>query len=234
MAARCDGYWLGPTPMLYFAATHLDVDGAIQVTGATIRQHIMASRWSWTGSHFLVRKSPSLVPDAPEAFPRKAGADVKYSSIFDEYVNRFCNLLMLAICRLSGIVAMVPAGQVTDAVVERLTENIRFCFPRLMAPFPTIIPIQWTLKHSKFCGQRSNQNRPIWESVLTEMAIALASLMPEAARYRALLTAYLAQDVAKRHPGETMLLDVKSSQLAVDMMSAAGADAAIWKTGTAI
>ncbi|MGB1920600.1 MAG: phosphomannomutase/phosphoglucomutase, partial [Candidatus Puniceispirillaceae bacterium] len=28
-----------------------------------------------------------------------------------------------------------------------------------------------------------------------------------------------------------MLLDVKSSQLAVDMMSAAGADAAIWKTG---
>ena len=37
-----------------------------------------------------------------------------------------------------------------------------------------------------------------------------------------LLTAYLAQDVAKRHPGETFLLDIKSSQLALDMLTAAG------------
>ena len=45
------------------------------------------------------------------------------------------------------------------------------------------------------------------------------------------LTAFLAQDIAQRHPGKPIILDVKSSDMAMDLIRAAGGNAQIWKTG---
>ena len=45
------------------------------------------------------------------------------------------------------------------------------------------------------------------------------------------LTAFLAQDIAHRHPGAPVILDVKSSDMAMDLINVAGGDAQIWKTG---
>jgi len=46
-----------------------------------------------------------------------------------------------------------------------------------------------------------------------------------------LLTAFLAGDVATRHPGAPILLDVKSSESALRLIEDTGASAQIWKTG---
>ncbi|MEC8122202.1 MAG: phosphomannomutase/phosphoglucomutase, partial [Pseudomonadota bacterium] len=46
-----------------------------------------------------------------------------------------------------------------------------------------------------------------------------------------LLTAFMAKDIAARHPGAPILLDVKSSEAALRLVESAGAAAQIWKTG---
>ena len=46
-----------------------------------------------------------------------------------------------------------------------------------------------------------------------------------------LLTAFLARDVLKRHPGAPILFDVKSSELALDLVREAGGQPMLWKTG---
>ena len=46
-----------------------------------------------------------------------------------------------------------------------------------------------------------------------------------------LLTAFLARDVADRHAGAPILLDVKSSEAALRLIESSGASAQIWKTG---
>jgi phosphomannomutase len=45
------------------------------------------------------------------------------------------------------------------------------------------------------------------------------------------LTAYLAQDIMKRWPNAPVILDVKSSDMALDLIKKAGGDPQIWKTG---
>ena len=45
------------------------------------------------------------------------------------------------------------------------------------------------------------------------------------------LTAYLAQDILQRKPNTPVILDVKSSDMALDLIKNAGGDPQIWKTG---
>ncbi len=45
------------------------------------------------------------------------------------------------------------------------------------------------------------------------------------------VTALLAMDMLKRHPGAKVVFDVKSSQSLVDMVNQAGGEASLWKTG---
>ena len=45
------------------------------------------------------------------------------------------------------------------------------------------------------------------------------------------LTAFLARDILARHAGAPVILDVKSSDMAMALIAAAGGDAQIWKTG---
>jgi phosphomannomutase len=63
-------------------------------------------------------------------------------------------------------------------------------------------------------------------------ATGLALLMPKAVRYQGIfLTAFLARDILARHAGAPVILDVKSSDMAMALIAAAGGDAQIWKTG---
>ena len=45
------------------------------------------------------------------------------------------------------------------------------------------------------------------------------------------LTAFLARDILARHAGAPIILDVKSSDIAMALIAEAGGDAQIWKTG---
>ena len=222
----------GPTPMLYFAATHLDVDGAIQVTGSHNPPTHNGFKMVMDGKSFFGEEITELGARCARGVPSKSGGRCEMLSIFDEYVNRLSQSADAGDLSVVWDCGNGASGPVTEAVVERLTGKHQVLFSEVDGTFPNHHP------------------NPVDPETLEILRAAVKSESADLgigfdgdgdrigivdARGRQvpgdLLTAYLARDVAKRHPGETMLLDVKSSQLAVDMMSAAGADAAIWKTG---
>ena len=222
----------GPTPMLYFAATHLDTDGAIQVTGSHNPPTHNGFKMVMDGKSFFGEEITELGARCARGVPSKSGGRCVMLSIFDEYVNRLLQSADAGDLSVVWDCGNGASGPVTDAVVERLTGKHQVLFSEVDGTFPNHHP------------------NPVDPETLEILRAAVKSKSADLgigfdgdgdrigivdARGRQvpgdLLTAYLAQDVAKRHPGETMLLDVKSSQLAVDMMFAAGADAAIWKTG---
>ena len=222
----------GPTPMLYFAATHLDADGAIQVTGSHNPPTHNGFKMVMDGKSFFGEEITELGARCARGVPSKSGGRCEILSIFDEYVNRLLQSADAGDLSVVWDCGNGASGPVTDAVVERLTGKHQVLFSEVDGTFPNHHP------------------NPVDPETLEILRAAVKSESADLgigfdgdgdrigivdARGRQvpgdLLTAYLARDVAKRHPGETMLLDVKSSQLAVDMMSAAGADAAIWKTG---
>ena len=222
----------GPTPMLYFAATHLDADGAIQVTGSHNPPTHNGFKMVMDGKSFFGEEITELGARCARGVPSKSGGRCEMLSIFDEYVNRLLQSADAGDLSVVWDCGNGASGPVTDAVVGRLTGKHQVLFSEVDGTFPNHHP------------------NPVDPETLEILRAAVKSESADLgigfdgdgdrigivdARGRQvpgdLLTAYLARDVAKRHPGETMLLDVKSSQLAVDMMSAAGADAAIWKTG---
>ena len=79
--------------MLYFAATHLDADGAIQVTGSHNPPTHNGFKMVMDGKSFFGEEIAELGARCARGVPSKSGGRCLMLSIFDEYVNR-----LFAIC----------------------------------------------------------------------------------------------------------------------------------------
>ena len=222
----------GPTPMLYFAATHLNADGAIQVTGSHNPPTHNGFKMVMGGKSFFGPDIIDLGAICAAGVPSQNGGKRARKSIFEDYVNRLLqsadagNLSVIWDCGNGA------SGPVTDAVVDRLTGKHEVLFSKIDGTFPNHHPNPVdpeTIQTLRAAVKLGNADLGIgFDGDGDRIGIidAKGRQVPGD-----LLTAYLAQDIAKRYPGSTMLLDVKSSQLAVDMLSVAGANAKIWKTG---
>ena len=222
----------GPTPMLYFAATHLDADGAIQVTGSHNPPSHNGFKMVMGGKSFFGAEITELGASCAAGVPSQSGGSCETRSVFSEYVTRLLQSADAGDLSVVWDCGNGASGSVTDAVVERLTGQHEVLFSKIDGSFPNHHPNPVdpeTLEILRAAVKSKDADLGIGfdgDGDRIGIVDAKGRQVPGD-----LLTAYLAQDVAKRHPGGTMLLDVKSSQLAVDMLSAAGANAAIWKTG---
>ena len=184
------------------------------------------------GKSFFGEEIAELGARCAKGVPSKNGGRYEMLSFFGEYVNRLLQSADAGDLSVVWDCGNGASGPVTDAVVERLTGKHQVLFSEINGNFPNHHPNPVDPETLKIL-------RAEVKSKAADLGIGFDGdgdrIGIVDARGRQvpgdLLTAYLAQDVAKRRPGETMLLDVKSSQLAVDMMSTAGANAAIWKTG---
>ncbi len=222
----------GPTPMLYFAATHLDADGAIQVTGSHNPPTHNGFKMVMGGKSFFGAEITDLGALCAAGVPSQKGGSCVRKSIFDEYVTRLLQSADAGKLSVIWDCGNGASGPVTNAVVDRLTGKHEVLFSKIDGNFPNHHP-------NPVDPETLQMLRTAVKSAKADLGIGFdgdgdrIGVIDAKGRQVAgdLLTAYLAQDIAKRHPGTTMLLDVKSSQLAVDMLSASGADVKIWKTG---
>ncbi len=222
----------GPTPMLYFAATHLNANGAIQVTGSHNPPTHNGFKMVMDGKSFFGEEITELGARCAAGVPPKNGGKCEVQSIFNEYTNRLLQSSDAGDLSVVWDCGNGASGPVTEAVVRRLTGKHQVLFSEVDGTFPNHHPNPVDHKTLEIL-------RAAVKSEAADLGIGFdgdgdrIGIVDAQGRQVPgdLLTAYLAQDVAKRHPGETFLLDVKSSQLALDMLTAAGGDAAIWKTG---
>ena len=222
----------GPTPMLYYAAHELETGGAIQVTGSHNPPTHNGFKMVMGGLSFFGGDITELGALSQQGAERTSGGAVADVDIQPAYIARISSKAKADGLTVIWDCGNGASGPVTEAVAAGLAGTHKVLFSDIDGTFPNHHP------------------NPVDPETLDLLRTEVANLNADLgigfdgdgdrigvidAKGRQvpgdLLTAYLAQDVASRHRGKPILLDVKSSDTAIKLISDSGGDAGIWKTG---
>ncbi len=223
----------GPTPMLYYAAYTLDVDGGIMITGS----HNPAD---YNGFK-IVRNRASFFGDSIQELGRLAAAgdyergegSVEEHPIFDSYIDRLLQDYDASRpYKVAWDAGNGAAGEAMVALTKRLPgehillyEEIDGRFPN-HHPDPTVpanmVKLQEVVR-AEGCdlgvafdgdgdriGTVDGQGRILWGDQFMLL---------------------MARDILKERPGSTIIADVKASQVFFDEIERAGGKPLMWNTG---
>jgi phosphomannomutase len=224
----------GPTPMLYYAAATLRVDGGIMVTGSHNPPDHNGFKIVLGGKPFFGEAVQRVGQMALALGPAQgARGRVEEHRVFDDYVERLAKdydgTRPLAVAWDCGSGA---TGDVVTALVPRLpgrniliNETIDGTFPA-HHPDPTVAENLVQLQQAVKAGR-------------CDLGIAFDGdgdrIGVVDARGRILwgdqLLIVLARDVLARHPGAPILADVKASQVLFDEIARAGGKPEMMATG---
>ena len=224
----------GPTPMLYYAAAMLGVDGGVMVTGSHNPPDYNGFKFVFQGKSFYGAAIQQLGRTALElGAPRALRGHVAKHAIRHEYVQRVARDYD---GRRSLTVAWDAGNGATGEAVEELTARlpgrhillnvtIDGTFPA-HHPDPTVaenlVQLQETVKRERCdlgiafdgdgdrIGVVDGRGRILWGDQLMIV---------------------LARDVLARHPGAPILADVKASQVLFDEIARAGGRPMMVMTG---
>src|SRR3954462_12033221 len=223
---------MGPSPMLYFATHHLDVDGGIQVTGS----HNPAD---YNGFKLLLNGRSVFGHEIQEIGRRSAAGDwtegngdTEEVHVREAYVDRLVEGFSGQGYRVGWDAGNGAAGPVLDELVQRLPGQHYAIFTTVDGRFPHHHPdptVEKNLEHLKALvadkqldfgiafdgdgdriGAVDGKGRVIWGDQLL---------------------AILAGPVLKAEPGATIIADVKASQILYDRVAELGGVPLMWKTG---
>lgn len=223
---------VGPTPMLYFADRHLDCDAAIQVTGSHNPPTHNGFKLVYDHQSFFGPQIDELGASAAAGVAGIAGGKKTDISVQDAYID---NLLADADFGDVTVIWDTGNGAAGPAVAQMLSHVSgvhKLLFAEVDGTFPNHHPNPVDPETLRFLSQQvldANADCGIgFDGDGDRIGIidARGRLVPGD-----LLTAYLAQDIAGKYDNPPMLLDVKSSQIALDIMRKAGAKPMIYKTG---
>lgn len=238
---RVTGIGRGPTPMLYFAAytmgsDGLPFDGGVMITGSH-------NPPDFNGFKLVLHKGSVFGPDIQELGRMAAAGDyesgagsIAEASVFEAYVERILadvkGTRALKVAWDAGNGAM---GEAMAAVAARLpgehfllNAEIDGSFPN-HHPDPTVaenlVQLQETVRREgcdlgiAFDGDGDRLG----------LVDALGRII-----WGDQILLFLARDVLTRHPGATIIGDVKCSEVLFDGIAAAGGKPLMWKTGHAV
>ena len=225
----------GPTPMLYFAATTLETDGAVMVTGSHNPPDyngfkMMLSRKAFFGAD--IQKLGQMAATG-DVVPERQGTD-RPVDVSQAYIDRLVQdwdggdrQLRVVWDNANG-----AAGEVLQRLVKKLPGHHTVLNPEIDGRFPAHHPDPTIAK---------NQEQLI-AAVLEQKADLGIGFDGDADRIGAVddqgnmllgdqLMVVLARDVLRAHPGATIIADVKASQVLYDEIAKAGGNPLMFKTG---
>ncbi len=226
---------LGPTPMLYFAATTLQTGGAVMVTGS----HNPAD---YNGFKMMLGRKPFFGKSIQDLGARAGRGDVaahtqgseRSVDIMAEYVQRLLSdwdggdrLLKVVWDNGNG-----AAGEALSRLVGSLPGEHTVLNGEIDGTFPAHHPDPTVAK---------NLEQLIAEVHARGADVGIA-FDGDADRIGAVdnkgtilagdqLLVILARDVLRDHPGATIIADVKASQVLFDEVAKAGGQPLMWRTG---
>lgn len=226
---------LGPTPMLYFAAKHLNADAGIMVTGS----HNPPTH---NGFKMTIGSLPFYGDDIQEIGQRAASGDLKNGNgtitdtpVFESYVNRLLQDFRTEGARQLTIVwdpGNGAAGEVVEQLAKRmpgvhytLNTAIDGTFPS-HHPDPTIPAnlaemIAEVKRRGADLGVAFDGDGDRLGAVDAEGNILWGDQM----------MVFFSRAILAERPGACIIADVKASQALFDDITAHGGRALMWKTG---
>ncbi len=222
----------GPTPMLYYANEALKADAAIQVTGSHNPPTHNGFKMVMNGTVFFgddIQELGAITDAGPE---KRSGGSLKEVTVFDNYIKRLITDTNAGNYNVIWDCGNGASGPATIAATKKITGTHSVLFGDIDGNFPNHHPNPVDPNTvdilRKFVVNESADLGIGFDGDGDRIGIidAKGRQVPGD-----LLTAFLAQEILQRHPGAPIILDVKSSDMAVDLIKAAGGDAQIWKTG---
>ena len=223
---------LGPSPMLYFAASTLDVDGGIQVTGSHNPSDYNGFKMLLGGRSVFGQEIQALGRRAASADWSHGAGQVSETDISDAYVDALMTGFDGNAFRIGWDAGNGAGGPVLEKLLKRLPGEHHTIYTDVDGTFPNHHPdptVEANLEDLKRLvadkgldfgiafdgdadriGAVDGQGRVIWGDQLLMI---------------------LAGPVLKDEPGATIIADVKASQTLFDRIAEMGGTPLMWKTG---
>ena len=223
---------MGPSPMLYFATYHLDVDGGVQVTGSHNPADYNGFKMLLKGRSVFGQEIQALGARAVLADWTDGHGDVEEVDVSDAYLERLVQDFSGNTFHIGWDAGNGAAGPILDRLVERLPGQHHVIFSEVDGNFPNHHPdptVEANLADLKRLvadkqldfgiafdgdgdriGAVDGKGRVIWG-------------------YQLLMI--LAEAVLREEPGSTIIADVKASQLLFERIAELGGKPLMWKTG---
>ena len=225
----------GPTPMLYYAATTLPADGAVMVTGSH-------NPPNYNGFKMMRGKKPFFGADIKMLGARAAAGDVvagtkgsaRSIAIAEEYVARVAadwdgGTRALRVVWDSGNGA---AGEVLKRLVTRLPGTHTLLNAEIDGRFPAHHPDPTVPANLVQLIERVRAQKADLGIAFDGDADRIGLVDDQGGiLFGDQLMVLLSRDVLARHPGATIIADVKASQVLFDEIQRAGGKPLMWKTG---
>ncbi|AMG72752.1 phosphoglucomutase/phosphomannomutase PgmG [Sphingopyxis granuli] len=223
---------LGPTPMLYYAASTEDVDGGIQITGSHNPPDYNGFKMVFQGRPFFGADIRRIGEMAAAGDWDSGEGTAQSIDIVDAYVDRLVEGFAGGAFRIGWDAGNGAAGTVIEKLTARLPGEHHLLFTTIDGHFPNHHPdptVEANLADlRKLVAERSldfgvafdgdgdrigaidGQGRVIWGDQLLQIYAAA---------------------VLREHPGATIIADVKASQALFDRVAELGGTPLMWKTG---
>ncbi len=226
---------IGPTPMLYFATHHLKTDGGIMVTGSHNPPSHNGFKMVMGGKAFFSDDIRLLAQRVETNTLDHAEGKHEQLRVFDAYVNAL--LTPLENVNVPMHITWDSGNGATGEVVEALTKNLT--------------SMTHTLLYTEIDGHFPNHHpdpslpenlQDVKQAVLQNGAQLGLAFDGDGDRLGAIddkgrlispdhLLMLFAEQILHKHPGTTMIADVKTSQSVFDFIAQKGGTPLMWKTG---
>jgi phosphomannomutase len=223
---------LGPTPMLYYAASTEDVDGGIQITGSHNPPDYNGFKMVFQGRPFFGADIQRIGEIAAAGDWESGEGSSQSIDIVDAYVDRLTQDFAGGAFRIGWDAGNGAAGTVIEKLTARLPGEHHLLYTDIDGHFPNHHPdptVEANLADlRKLVAEKSldfgvafdgdgdrigaidGEGRVIWGDQLLQIYAAA---------------------VLKEHPGATVIADVKASQALFDRVAELGGQPLMWKTG---
>mgnify|MGYP003582547241 CR=1 FL=1 len=223
---------LGPTPMLYYAAATLDVDGGIMVTGSHNPPDYNGFKMVFQGRPFFGEDIQRLGHMSAEGDWEDGIGDQSAFDILDEYVDRLLQGYDGGAFRIAWDAGNGAAGPAVEKLTAKLPGEHVLLYTDVDGDFPNhhpdpteeknLVDLRRVVKEQGLdfgiafdgdgdrIGAIDGEGRIVWGDQLLSI---------------------LAEPVLKKEPGAIIIADVKASQALYDRIIELGGKPLMWKTG---
>lgn len=225
---------LGPTPMLYFGVKHLNLDAGVMVTGSHNPpthngfKMVMLDKPFYGDDILALGKLAATVDGAA-----RGGSKLQTHDLRDVYAARLASDYRAA----TGLKVVWDAGNgAAGAVLKNITDRLpgthELLFADVDGKFPNHHPDPTVPENLRDLQRRVAETS-------ADVGIAFdgdgdrIGVVDRNGRivWGDQLLAILARDVLARHPGATIIADVKASQVLFDEIKRLGGVPLMWRTG---
>ena len=223
---------LGPSPMLYFAAATLDVEGGIQVTGSHNPADYNGFKMLLNGRSVFGAEIQDLGRRALEGDWSEGEGSVSDHDIIDDYVDALVKGFDGKAYRIGWDAGNGAGGPVLERLVKRLPGEHHTIYTEVDGTFPHHHPdptVEANLEDLKKLVSDKELDFGIAFDGDADRIGAVDSMGRVIWGDQLLIV--LAAPVLKDLPGATIIADVKASQILFDRIAEMGGTPLMWKTG---